>query len=232
MATAAPEVGPRRAAIRKAWVRIALVWLLLPLFFLVTGGSLGWWEAWVYCTMLLVPMTWFVARMARTDPEFLERRFTYKEKERTQRRVGLWGAPLMLGLYVLPGLDRRFGWSDPPPAAVAASQVLVLASYLATLGIFFVNRWAGRTVETRPGQEVISTGPYAALRHPMYAASLVFMFASAVALGSWWAMIPVVLYVPVLVVRILNEEAVLLRELPGYEAYRKKVHYRLLPLVW
>jgi len=146
--------------------------------------------------------------------------------------VGLWGGPLMLALYVMPGLDRRFGWSDPPPAAVVAAQALVLASYLATLWVFLVNRWAGRRIETIPGQKVVSTGPYAVLRHPMYTATLVFMFASAVALGSWWAVIPVILFVPVLVVRIRNEEEVLLRELPGYRDYLNKVRYRLLPLVW
>jgi protein-S-isoprenylcysteine O-methyltransferase Ste14 len=211
---------------------MALAWVLTPLFFLVTGGSLGWWEAWVYCVLLLVPMTFFVARMARTDPEFLERRFTTKEKERTQRRVVLSSAPLLLALYVLPGLDRRFGWSELPLAAVVAAQALILASCLGMLKVFVANRWAGRTVETWPGQEVISAGSYAIVRHPMYVVILVLYLASPVALGSWWAVIPAILYAPMLVVRILNEEEVLVRELPGYEEHRKKVRYRLLPLVW
>lgn len=232
MATETPEVGPSRVRTRRTWVRMALAWVLMPLFFLVTGGSLGWWEAWLYCVLLLVPMTLFVARMARIDPEFLERRFTMKEKERTQRRVVLWSAPLLLALYVVPGLDRRFAWSEPPLAAVVAAQALALASYLGVLKVFVANRWAGRTVETKPGQEVVSTGPYAIVRHPMYVATLVLYVASPVALGSWWAVIPAILYAPMLVIRILNEEEVLVRELPGYEEYRKKVRYRLLPLVW
>jgi protein-S-isoprenylcysteine O-methyltransferase Ste14 len=135
-------------------------------------------------------------------------------------------------LYVVPGLDRRFGWSEPPLAAVVAAQVLALASCLGMLKVFLANRWAGRTVETWPGQEVISTGPYAIVRHPMYVAILVLYVASPVALGSWWALIPAILYAPMLVIRILNEEGVLVRELPGYEEYRKEVRYRLLPLVW
>ena len=232
MASETPEVGPSKVRTRRTCVRMTLAWVVTPLFFLVTGGSLGWWEAWVYCVLLLVPMTLFVARMARTDPEFLERRFARKEKERTQRRVNLWSVPLLLALYVVPGLDRRFGWSEPPLAAVVAAQALTLASYLGVLGVFVTNRWAGRTVETRPGQEVVSTGPYALVRHPMYSASILLYLASPVALGSWWAVIPAVLYVPVLVVRILNEEQVLVRELPGYEEYREKVRYRLLPFVW
>jgi protein-S-isoprenylcysteine O-methyltransferase Ste14 len=232
MVTTATETSPSRAPIRKATIRLALAWVFLPLFFLVTGGSLGWWEAWVYCLIILAPMTVFVVRMARKDPEFLERRLTLKEKERTQRRVVTWGTPLILVLFVIPGLDRRFGWSEPPLAIVVAAQALALASYLGVLGVFIANRWAGRTIETTPGQEVVSTGPYALVRHPMYVASLVLYLASAVALGSWWAVIPAVLYAPVLVVRIVNEEEVLVRELPGYEEYRKKVRYRLLPLVW
>jgi protein-S-isoprenylcysteine O-methyltransferase Ste14 len=232
MATETPEVGPSKARTRRTCVRMALAWVVTPLFFLVTGGSLGWWEAWVYCGLLLVPMTLFVARMARTDPEFLERRFTRKEKERTQRRINLWSAPLLLALFVVPGLDRRFGWSEPSLAAVVAGQALALASCLGMLKVFLANRWAGRTVETWPGQKVVSTGPYAIVRHPMYVVILVLYVASPVALGSWWAVIPAILYAPMLVARILNEEEVLVRELPGYEEYRKKVRYRLLPLAW
>lgn len=222
-----------KAKTRKASLRMAFAWLLMPLFFLVTGGSIAWWEAWVYCLLVLVPMTLFVARMVRVDPEFLERRFTMKEKEQTQRRVVSWGSGLILALYVLPGLDRRFGWSaEPPLVVVVGAQVLALASYLAILKVFAANRWAGRTVETRPGQHVVSTGPYGLVRHPMYAASIVLSLASAVALGSLWAIIPALLTVPMYVVRILNEEEVLLRELPGYEAYREKVRSRLVPHVW
>jgi len=221
-----------KTARRKTLVRVALVWIALPLFFLATGGSLGWWEAWVYCGLLLVPMSFFLAHVARTDPDFLARRFTMKEKEQTQRRIVSWGAPVAAALFVLPGLDRRFGWSEPPLAAVVVAQVLSLAGYLGVLAVFNANRWAGRTVETRPGQEVISTGPYAIVRHPMYSAVILMYLATPVALGSYWALIPAVLFVPVLVVRIRNEEAVLVRDLPGYEEYRQKVRHRLLPHVW
>ena len=221
-----------KTARRKTLVRVALVWIALPLFFLATGGSLGWWEAWAYCGLLLVPMTCFLAHVARTDPDFLARRFTMKEKEQTQRRIVSWGAPVAAALFVLPGLDRRFGWSEPPLAAVVVAQVLSLAGYLGVLAVFNANRWAGRTVETRPGQEVISTGPYAIVRHPMYSAVILMYLATPVALGSYWALIPAVLFVPVLVVRIRNEEAVLVRDLPGYEEYRQKVRHRLLPHVW
>jgi protein-S-isoprenylcysteine O-methyltransferase Ste14 len=228
-----PSVGgPSGVRTRSIFTRMVLAWVVTPLFFLVTGGSLAWWEAWVYCVLVLVPMTLFVARVARTDPEFLERRLAAKEKERTQRRLVLWSVPLLLALFLMPGLDRRFGWSEPSLATVIAAQAVSLASYLELIAVFVANRWAARTVETWPGQQVVSTGPYAIVRHPMYLAILVLFLATPVALGSWWATIPAVLYVPMLVARILNEEEVLLRELPGYEEYRKRVRYRLLPHVW
>lgn len=217
---------------RRVLVRFGLAWVFLPLFFLLTGGSLGWWQAWAYCAVLLAPMTVFVLRMLRTDPEFLERRLTMREKERTQRRVISWGMPIFVALLTLPGLDRRFGWSAVPVAAEVAGLALCLASYLGVLKVFATNRWAGRTVETRPGQEVITTGPYAIVRHPMYSTALLLYLATPVALGSWWALIPAILCVPLLVVRIQNEEEVLVRELAGYAEYRNKVRYRLLPRVW
>ena len=85
-------------------------WVLLPLSFLATGGSLRWWEAWTYCAILLVPMTVFLLTVARRDPEFLARRLQMKEKERQQRRVLAWGIPVLLAAFIIPGLDRRFGW--------------------------------------------------------------------------------------------------------------------------
>ncbi len=207
-------------------------WISLPLFFLVTGRSLEWWEAWIWCAILLVPMTIFGVWMVRKDPDFIARRFKMREKERHQRRVMAFGVPFYLAALILPGLDRRFGWSEIPTAAVVAALALSLGGYLLILRVFVENRWAGRTVETCDGQEVISTGPYAVVRHPMYTGTLVLWLATPVALGSWWALLPALAFIPILVLRIRNEEEVLVRELKGYEEYRRRVRYRLLPLVW
>jgi protein-S-isoprenylcysteine O-methyltransferase Ste14 len=138
----------------------------------------------------------------------------------------------LLAVFLLPGLDRRFGWSHPPVAVEIAAQAILLACYLAVLNVFRVNSWASRTVKTVPGQQVVSTGPYGVIRHPMYAATITLYLATAVALGSWWAVIPAALFIPLLIVRIRNEEDVLVRELPGYDEYRKKVRFRLIPHVW
>jgi len=222
----------RPAVARAAVVKVAAGWILLPLFFLATGGDLAWWNAWAYCAVLLVPMTAFVAYMARHDPEFIVRRSTMREKERTQRRVLAFGTPLLLAALVVPGLDHRFGWSHPPLGVVVAALAASLTGYLTILRVFFENRWAGRTIETYADQRVVSTGLYAIVRHPMYAAVSLLYLATPLALGSWWAVLPAMAFVPTFVFRIRNEEEVLVRELPGYDEYRKKVSYRLVPGIW
>jgi len=221
-----------RAVARSAAVKVAAAWILLPLFFLATGGDLAWWNAWTYCAVLLVPMTLFIVHMARHDPEFIVRRSTVREKERTQRWVQVVGIPCLLAALVIPGLDHRFGWSSVPLAAVVGALASSLVGYLVVVRVFLENRWAGRTIETYAGQRVISTGPYAVVRHPMYAGTSLLYLATPLALGSWWAVLPAIAFIPVFVFRIRNEEEVLVRNLAGYAEYRRKVRQRLVPFVW
>jgi protein-S-isoprenylcysteine O-methyltransferase Ste14 len=155
-----------------------------------------------------------------------------REKEATQRRVMAWGIPSLLGTLLIPGLDYRFGWSEPPLWVVLTAMGIVLAGYLGIVRVFLENRWAGRTIETYAGQALVSTGPYAIVRHPMYAAATALYLATPVALGSWWALLPALVFVAVFVFRIRNEEEVLVRELAGYDEYRRRVRYRLVPFVW
>jgi protein-S-isoprenylcysteine O-methyltransferase Ste14 len=207
-------------------------WVLLPAYFLITGRSLDWWQAWVWCAVLLVPMTVFGLWKARTDLDFIGRRLQMREKERPQQRLAAIGFPFYVAALALPGLDHRYGWSEVPMAAEIAALALSLAGFLLILRVFVENRWAGRIVQTWEGQQVVSTGPYAIVRHPMYTGSLVLWLATPIALGSWWAFLPALASIPLLVMRIRNEEEVLCRKLNGYEEYVRKVRYRLLPLVW
>ncbi len=215
-----------------AVVRAVAAWIILPLFFLATGGSPRWWEAWAYCLALLVPMTAFLVRAVRRDPESLARRMKLQERERVQKRIVASSGAFLVMAFVVPGLDHRLGWSHPPVAASVTALAIVLASYLLVLRVLVVNRWAGRTIETYPGQPIVSTGPYAIVRHPMYAGAAALYLASPVALGSWWGLLPALAAVAFLVPRIQNEEQVLLRQLPGYDEYRRTVRYRLAPFVW
>ncbi len=218
--------------LRKGITRISILWIVLPLLLLASGGSFLWWQAWVYCALLLVPMTFFFTWMVKHDPSFIERRFKMEEKERTQRHIQAWAVPFFLAVYIVSGLDYRFGWSDPPLPIVIVALILSLCSYLMILRVFLENRWAGRTVEIWRDQKVIDTGPYAVVRHPMYSALMVFLCATPVALGSWWTILAIIAYFPIIVFRVRNEEKVLLRELPGYEDYRARVRYRIIPFIW
>ena len=215
MARAETAAIGRSGAAGAAALRLVAAWIVLPLFFLVTGGSLAWWEAWVCCAILLVPMTFFVAYIVRRDPEFMARRLKLHEEERTQRRILAWGYPAFAAEFIVPGLDYRFGWSEPPLAVVGLAMFISLAGYILVLRAFIENRWAGRTVETYAEQKVVSTGPYAIVRHPMYVGALALYLVLPVALGSWWAALPALAFVPVFVLRIRNEEEVLRRALPG-----------------
>ena len=230
--TATTNGTERARALRKGVTRILILWIVLSLSLLISGGSFLWWQAWAYCGLLLVPMIFFFRYMVKHDPSFIERRFEMEEKERAQRRIQAWGIPLFLAIYIVSGLDFRFGWSDPPLPIVIVALILSLCGYLMILRVFLENRWAGRTVEVWKDQKVIDTGPYAVVRHPMYSALMVFLCATPVALGSWWTLLAVIAYSPVIVFRIRNEEEVLLRELPGYGDYRARVRYRIVPHIW
>ncbi len=219
--------------VRKTLVRrLVIAWIVLPLWFFATGGTARWWEAGVYCVLILVPMTIFAISMARRDLAFFERRLKMVEKEKAQRRLQVWSAPFFVAAFVVPGLDHRFGWSDPPLEIVIAAMAAVAGGYFVILRTFMENRWAGRIIETCPEQKVVSTGPYAIVRHPMYAGYIVMQLATPLALGSWWALLPALVFFPVIALRIRNEEAVLVRNLTGYEEYRQKVRFRIVPFVW
>ncbi|MGE5361647.1 MAG: methyltransferase family protein [Bacteroidales bacterium] len=226
------DANADRNVVRGAAIKVAAAWILLPLFFLATGGDPAWWQAWAYCAVVLVPMTVFVVHMVRHDPAFITRRSAMRERERAQRLIIACGTPLMLAALTIPGLDHRFGWSDPSRGVVVTALFVSLAGYLAILRVFLENRWAGRTIETYVGQQVIATGPYAVVRHPMYAGSAALYVATPLALGSWWGVLPALAFIPVFVLRIRNEEEVLVRELPGYDDYRRRVRHRLVPFVW
>jgi protein-S-isoprenylcysteine O-methyltransferase Ste14 len=173
-----------------------------------------------------------MAYLFKNDPALLERRMRTKEKETAQRRIIGIAIIYFLVAFMLPGFDIRFGWSNVPPIVSILADLLVLAGYLTFVWVLMVNSYLSRVVEVDAGQKVVTTGPYAIVRHPMYAGISLLYIASPVALGSFWALIPALLIVPILMARIRNEEEVLRRELPGYVEYTQKVKYRLLPGVW
>jgi len=216
----------------KALVRLLAGFTILAAMLFLPAGTLAYWEAWVYLAALFVPMSLGLAYLLTNDPGLLERRMRAKEKDAGQILIVKVGSLCSALAFLLPGFDRRFGWSHVPVAAVIASDVLVLLAYGLCILVLRENRYASRVVEVEQGQRVVTTGPYAIVRHPMYLGELVMFLCTPVALGSWWAVIPGLLLPAVLVARIRNEERLLTRELKGYQDYVETTRYRLIPGLW
>jgi len=206
--------------------------LVFAALLFVPAGTLDYWQAWLYFGVLMVLMFFSMLYFLATDLEFVERRFKTREKEKEQQ-LFLKLAPLLvlLGL-VLPGFGVRSGWELAAPEVSIAADVVVLIGYGVVFWVYRENRWAGKTIRVEKGQKVVSTGPYARVRHPMYAGMLIWYFATPLALGLYVAIVPYLLFLPVLYIRIKNEEEVLSRELKGYKEYCRKVKWRLVPGVW
>ena len=200
--------------------------------FFVPAGTIAYWEAWVVLAILVIPMGLGFIYWFRKDPGLLERRSKTSEKETEQKLIIQLLSLLFVLTFLVPGFDRRFGWSDVPWLVVLLADILLLCGYGICFLVVSQNRFASRTVETEHGQHVISTGLYAIVRHPMYSGVALMCLSLPVALGSYWAIIPAVLIIPVLVARIVNEERVLLKDLEGYQEYVQKTRYRLIPGVW
>lgn len=219
--------------IRIVITRFLAALILLCLMFFLPAGTIWYWQAWVYLAILFVPITFVVVYLFKYSPDLLERRMRTHEKESRQRLIVRLGLISFLIIYVLPGFDRRFGWSSVPTSLVVLADAMVVAGYALVVWVFKENPYASRVIEVEKGQTVVTTGPYRIVRHPMYLGAMLMYAFTPLALGSYWAIIPaVVLTVPLFVARILNEEEVLVRELEGYKAYTACTRYRLIPGIW
>jgi protein-S-isoprenylcysteine O-methyltransferase Ste14 len=212
--------------------RFMLAVLILMAMFFLSAGTLNYWQAWLYMAVLLIPMCLLLVYFQKKDPQLLERRLRAKEKEPEQKVIAKFSYPLFLAAFLLPGFDRRFGWSAVPAWMVIIADIIVLAAY----GLFFrvmqENRFLSRVVEVDQEQKVVTTGPYAVVRHPMYSAVIPIYVFSPLALGSFWSLIPAAFIPLVIIARIFNEEKLLSRELAGYRKYARRVKYRLIPKIW
>lgn len=225
-----------KAALKKLKLKIAIIFplslIIIGGILMISAGTWRYWPAWIFCVSILIPMTFITHYFFKKSPEFLERRLKFKEKEVAQKKIILIGDIVFFIAFLIPGLDFRFGWSNVPTWLVITSNLIVLGSYTFVFLAFKENPYAARTVEVFEDHKLIETGPYAIVRHPMYAGIIPMFTFMPLALGSFWAMIPIIGICAILVARTLNEEKVLRRDLPGYAAYCKKVRYRLLPRVW
>jgi protein-S-isoprenylcysteine O-methyltransferase Ste14 len=214
------------------FLRIFIFFCALLAMFFLPAGTWTYWEAWVYLAIVFIPMVLALIYFIKKFPEVLERRMRMREKESGQKLIAKLFFLYFLLIFLLPGFDKRFGWSDSPVGVVIVADILVLVGYGFIVLVVRVNQYASRIIEVEQGHQIITHGPYAIVRHPMYAGGLLLYLFSPMALGSYWAMIPALLIIPLLVARILNEEKVLVRDLDGYEEYLQSTKYRLIPGLW
>ncbi len=229
------DAGPgvnRRALFRAVILRYIGAFLFLGAALFIPAGTLAYWQAWVYLAVLMLLVGFVGAYLFIRDPKLLERRMRMRETQSTQKKVVAVTWIFFLAAFVIPGLDIRFGWSNVPYPVVIAADVIVLLGYFIVFLVFRENSYASRVVEVEKGQKVISTGPYAVVRHPMYSGVIVFYVFSPLALGSYWGMIPALFIIPALAARIKGEERELSAELEGYKEYTARVRYRLVPGIW
>ena len=206
--------------------------LLVGLLIFLPAGTLDFSKGWLLMGLLFGPM--FVAGlvMLAKSPVFLEKRLDVKEKRSAQQGVVKLSGLMFIAGFVVAGLDFRFGWSQMPKAVTVASVVLFLLAYLLYAEVMRENAYLSRTIQVEEGQTVVSTGLYGIVRHPMYMATLLLFLVMPLVLGSWWALIPFAFYPAIIISRLKDEEELLTRELAGYEEYKEKVKYRIIPFIW
>jgi protein-S-isoprenylcysteine O-methyltransferase Ste14 len=222
----------RSSLIRKMITRFSLVPLFIGICTLLPAGTFSYWQVYLYFSVLVIPMIFVLMYFFKRDPKFLERRTKGAEKVKEQKLIQLINLPVFMAAFIIPGLDRRFGWSDIPPEVIIATDAVILGGYLIIFMVFRENSYASRIVEIDKGHKVITTGLYSVVRHPMYLGVLIMYLPTPLALGSYWGLIPMALLPVALVFRILNEEKVLKENLEGYNEYCLKTKYRLIPYIW
>lgn len=206
--------------------------LLVGLLIFLPAGTLHYPCGWLLMALLFVPMLIAGFVMLGKSPEFLAKRLDAKEKQATQKGVVAFSGLMFIAGFVVAGLDFRFGWSRMPLPVTVVASVLFLLAYALYAEVMRENAYLSRTIKVEEGQKVVDTGLYGIVRHPMYSATILLFLMIPIVLGSWYALIVFAFYPAIIIVRLKDEEALLTRELAGYEDYKKKVKYRLLPFIW
>ncbi|HSY13147.1 MAG TPA: isoprenylcysteine carboxylmethyltransferase family protein [Verrucomicrobiae bacterium] len=219
----------------KTMLSLIAVVAVMALLLFIPAGKIRYWQAWVYLAIYIGVSLLFSTYLFRNDPALLERRIKggpTAEKRTTQKIAMLFASLGFVALLVVPALNYRFAGSSVPLAVELAADVLVLVGFYLVFLVFRENTFASSTIGVFENQKVISTGPYALVRHPMYASAMLYVIGTPIALGSYWGLLALALMVPAIVWRLLDEEKLLGLNLPGYTEYQRKVRYRLLPGVW
>jgi protein-S-isoprenylcysteine O-methyltransferase Ste14 len=217
---------------KKALVRTLGFSALVGILVIVPAGP-AYWRGWLFWIVFSLCSLTVTVYFLQHDPALVERRLHARaEKEESQQIIRLILSVVMIPLFVLPALGDRFGWSQLPASVAVIADAVVVLGFAIIFLTFKANSHAAAIIDVAPDQRVVSTGPYAIVRHPMYLGATLLLLATPFALGSVWAIIFAVIAVCALVWRLLEEERYLSQHLPGYDDYRQVTRYRLVPLVW
>jgi protein-S-isoprenylcysteine O-methyltransferase Ste14 len=209
--------------------------VILALLLFLPAWSLNYWEAWVFLLVFSVSVLMITLYFLKKDPTLIESRLKVgpaAEQEKSQKIIQTLASIFFIMPFITASLDHRFGWSSVPTYLVLFGDILMALGLFIVFLVFRENSFTSATIEVREEQKVIATGPYAIVRHPMYAGAFIMLLGIPLALGSWWAHIFVFLLFAAIVWRLLEEEKFLSKNLPGYTSYRQKVRYRLIPFIW
>lgn len=215
-----------------AGIKLLMGLVLVGLLIFLPAGTIRFFNGWLLVAVLFVPMLIAGVVMALRSPELLKKRLNAKEKEDEQKSVVAMSGILFIAAFVVAGLNYRYGWVVMPSWAVWSAVVLFLLSYLMYALVMRENAYLSRTIEVQEGQKVIDTGLYGIVRHPMYSATILMFLSMPLVLGSLPSFVIMLMYIPLIVKRIRNEEKVLLDGLDGYDEYCRKVKFRIVPFLY
>jgi protein-S-isoprenylcysteine O-methyltransferase Ste14 len=219
----------------KTLLSLVALAVVMGLLLFVPAGTTQYWQARVYLAIFTGGSLLISLYLIKKDPGLLKRRMSggpTAEKETTQKIIMLFASIGFIALLVVPALDYRFGWSAVPVLLVIAGDLLVAIGFYFILLVYKENTFTSAIIEIAENQKVISTGPYALVRHPMYASALLYLTGTPLALGSYWGLVALVFMISFLIWRLFDEERFLAKNLPGYMEYQQKVQRRLVPYVW
>ena len=220
---------------KKAFAGFFFLLLVMAALLFVPAWGLGYWQAWAFLAVFGASAFAITMYLMTKDPKLLERRVRAgptAEKEMSQKITQTITSIGFAAILVVSALDHRLAWTPLPPYVSLAGDVLVALGFLIVFFVYKENTFASATIEVAPEQKVISTGLYKLVRHPMYMGAFLLLVGIPLSLGSLWGLFVIALMLPALILRLLNEETFLVKNLPGYAEYQNRVRHRLVPFLW
>ena len=216
----------------QALKKIIAGFVAIGVLLFLPAGTLHYWNAWLFVAVLFVPMIFLGIVMLFKSPKLLEKRLDAKEKVNEQKWVVALSGIMFIAAFVVAGLNFRYSWHSLPDYVIWSGTVIFLLSYLMYAEVMRENAFLSRTIEIQENQKVIDTGLYGVVRHPMYSATLIMFLSIPLILGSIISFAIMLAYIPIIAVRMNNEEQVLEEGLKGYREYKQKVRYKVIPFIW